>query len=75
MLSQCVFRSFQPDIEDLRYTVRNGYYISFLGRITYKKIKNSIEEAKVVPNDLFLVETDSPYISSELKIQDDYLRK
>ena len=61
----CVFHSFQPDIDDLRYLVRNGYYISFAGRITYKTTKKSIKVAKVVPNDLFLVETDSPYISPE----------
>lgn len=61
----CVFHCFQPDIDDLRYLVRNGYYISFAGRITYKTAKKSIEVAKVVPNDLFLVETDSPYISPE----------
>ncbi len=45
--------------------VSNGYYISFAGRITYKTAKKSIEVAKLVPNDLFLVETDSPYISPE----------
>ena len=61
----CVFHCFQPDIDDLIYLVRNGYYISFAGRITYKTAKKSIEVAKVVPNDLFLVETDSPYISPE----------
>lgn len=61
----CVFHCFQPDIDDLKYLVRNGYYISFAGRITYKTAKKSIEVAKNVPNDLFLVETDSPYTSPE----------
>ena len=59
----CVFHCFQPDIDDLKYLIENGYYISFAGRITYKTAKKSIEVAKIVPNDLFLVETDSPYIS------------
>ena len=59
----CVFHCFQPDIEDLKYLISNGYYISFAGRITYKTAKKSIEVAKLVPNELFLVETDSPYIS------------
>ena len=45
--------------------IRNNYYISFAGRITYKNAKKSIEVANSVPNDLFLVETDSPYISPE----------
>ena len=61
----CVFHCFQPDIDDLNYLISNGYYISFAGRITYKTAKKSIEVAKMVPNDLFLVETDSPYISPE----------
>lgn len=61
----CVFHCFQPDINDLNYLIMNGYYISFAGRITYKTAKKSIEVAKLVPNELFLVETDSPYISPE----------
>lgn len=61
----CVFHCFQPDMDDLNYLIRNNYYISFAGRITYKNAKKSLEVAKSVPNDLFLVETDSPYISPE----------
>lgn len=61
----CVFHCFQPETDVLKYLVRNGYYISFAGRITYKTAKKSIEVAKMIPNDLFLVETDSPYISPE----------
>ena len=61
----CVFHCFQPDMDDLNYLIRNNYYISFAGMITYKNAKKSVEVAKSVPNDLFLVETDSPYISPE----------
>ena len=61
----CVFHCFQPDMDDLNYLIRNNYYSSFAGRITYKNAKKSIEVANSVPNDLFLVETDSPYISPE----------
>lgn len=61
----CVFHCFQPETDVLKYLVRNGYYISFAGRITYKTAKKSIEVARMIPNDLFLVETDSPYISPE----------
>lgn len=59
----CVFHCFQPDLDSLDYLIKNGYYISFAGRITYKNAKKSLEVIKKVPNDLFLVETDSPYIS------------
>lgn len=61
----CVFHCFQPDIKTLQYLIDNGYYISFAGKITYKNAKKSLEIAKIVPNELFIVETDSPYISPE----------
>lgn len=61
----CVFHCFQPDLEDLAYLVSNGYYISFAGRITFKNAKKSIEVLESVPDDLFIVETDSPFIVPE----------
>lgn len=61
----CVFHCFQPDLQFLEYLIQNKMYISFAGRITYKNACKSIEVAKRVPNDLFLVETDSPLISPE----------
>lgn len=61
----CVFHCFQPDFDSLRYLIDNGYYISFAGRVTYKNAVKSHEIARLVPNDLFLVETDSPYITPE----------
>lgn len=59
----CVFHCFQPDKEVLDYLIANQYYISFAGKITYKTAKKSLEIAEMVPDDLFLVETDSPYIA------------
>lgn len=61
----CVFHCFQPDLEALDYLIENGFYISFAGRMTYKTARKSLEVASRVPDDLFLVETDSPYISPE----------
>lgn len=61
----CVFHCFQPDLEVLDYLVRNGMYISFAGRVTYKNARKSLSVAASVPNSLFLVETDSPYIAPE----------
>lgn len=57
----CVFHCFKPDLRDLVYIVSNGFYISFADKITYPTAKKSIEVAKVVPKELFLVETDAPY--------------
>ena len=61
----CVFHCFQPDIEIMKYLVDNGYYISFAGPITYKTAKKSLEIVKQIPNESFLIETDSPYMTPE----------
>ncbi len=61
----CVFHCFQPDIDTMNYLITNGYYISFAGPITYKTAKKSLEIVRMVPNELFLVETDSPYMTPE----------
>lgn len=61
----CVFHCFQPDIETMAYLITKGYYISFAGPITYKTAKKSIEIVSEIPNELFLVETDSPYMTPE----------
>lgn len=63
----CVFHCFQPDLEVLKELIKREYYVSFAGRVTYKTAKKSLEVAVSVPSDLFLVETDSPYISPEPK--------
>lgn len=42
-----------------------GFFISFAGPTTFKNSKNTSEIINMVPNDRFLVETDSPYLSPE----------
>ena len=59
----CVFHCFQPNLDDLAKIMKNGYYISFAGRITYPNADESLKVAKSVDEDKFLVETDSPYIA------------
>ncbi|MBS5854879.1 MAG: TatD family hydrolase [Clostridia bacterium] len=44
-----------------------GFYISFAGPITFKNSRNAEEIIKMVPDDKFLVETDSPYLAPEPK--------
>lgn len=61
----CVFHCFQPDIDTMAYLISNGYHISFAGPITYKTAKKSLEIVREVPKELFLVETDSPYMTPE----------
>lgn len=61
----CVFHCFQPEFDVLDYLIDNNYYASFAGKITYLNAKKSIEVLKNIPNELFLVETDSPHLSPE----------
>ena len=39
------------------------YYISFAGPLTFKNASTALEVTKYVPDDRFLIETDSPYLS------------
>jgi TatD DNase family protein len=49
----------------MAYLIANGYYISLAGPITYKTAKKSLEIVREIPKELFLVETDSPYMTPE----------
>ncbi|OKY25453.1 TatD family hydrolase [Thalassotalea sp. PP2-459] len=40
-----------------------GFYISFSGIVTFKNASALREVAKLVPDDRFLIETDSPYLA------------
>ncbi len=57
----CVFHGFQPNLDDLKYILNNGYYVSFDGRITNKNNKQILEVLNLIPLDRFLVETNRPF--------------
>ena len=40
-----------------------GFYISFSGIVTFPKANEIHECAKIVPNDMYLIETDSPFLA------------
>ena len=40
-----------------------GFYISFSGIVTFSKAHDIHECAKIVPNDKYLIETDSPFLA------------
>jgi TatD DNase family protein len=42
-----------------------GWYVSFAGNVTYPKAETLREAAAVVPDELLLVETDSPYLAPQ----------
>jgi TatD DNase family protein len=60
-----VFHSFAGSLEELKWALENGFYISISGMITFKKAKNIIDIAKTAPIDRILIETDCPYLTPE----------
>ena len=57
-----VFHSFSGSPEMARQLASLGWYISFSGPITYKNAHKVREAAALVPRELLLIETDSPYL-------------
>jgi TatD DNase family protein len=45
--------------------VARGYLCSFAGNVTYPKATELQEAARTVPDELLLVETDSPYLTPQ----------
>ena len=62
---QGVFHSFAGSIDELKWILDNGFYISISGMITFKKAKNIIDIAKAAPMDKILIETDCPYLTPD----------
>lgn len=56
---------FMGDKDVAKKFLNLGLLISFAGNLTYKSNGHMRETAKFVPNDLLLIETDSPYLSPE----------
>ena len=51
--------------ELVKEALKLGFYISFSGTVTFKNSKNAEEIVKMVPEDKFVIETDSPYLAPE----------
>ena len=60
-----VFFFFLLNRELVKEALKLGFYISFAGPVTFKNSKNAQEIIKMVPNERFFIETDSPYLSPE----------
>jgi len=58
-----VFHCFTESLEVARQALDLGFYISFSGILTFKSAAELREVARFVPDDRFLIETDSPYLA------------
>lgn len=60
-----VFHCCMFNRELVKEALKLGFYISFAGPVTFKNSKNASEIIRMVPDDRFFIETDSPYLSPE----------
>jgi TatD DNase family protein len=60
-----VLHCFSGSVEMARELMNNNFYIAIGGPVTFKNAKKVIEVVKYVPNDMLLIETDSPYLTPE----------
>ncbi len=58
-----IIHSCSESAETVRQLCRKGHYVSFSGSVTFKNANSVREAAKAVPDELLLVETDSPYMA------------
>ena len=58
-----VFHCYSGDADMARECIENGYILSFAGTMTFKNAPQLREAVKLVPIELLLVETDSPFLA------------
>ena len=60
-----ILHCFSGDADVAREAVARGYHCSLAGNLTYPKSAGLRDAAAVVPDDLLLVETDSPFLAPQ----------
>ena len=58
-----IFHCYSGDAEMAIECIEKGYYLSFAGTVTFKNAPHLREALKLVPIELLLVETDSPFLA------------
>jgi TatD DNase family protein len=58
-----VFHCFSGDVEMARVAAAHGWYCSFAGTVTFTPAEELRRAVAVLPKELVLVETDSPYLT------------
>ena len=58
-----VFHCYSGDADMARECIRNGYYLSFAGTVTFKNAPHLREALALAPLNRILVETDAPFLT------------
>ena len=58
-----VFHCFSGDVQLAKICAEHSWYTSFSGTVTFKNAPQLREAAQIMPLDLLLVETDSPFLT------------
>ncbi len=61
--TKVVIHSFTYGIKEAEEFLKEGFFISFSGIVTFKNSSLIQESAKIIPEDKILYETDAPYLS------------
>ena len=60
-----ILHCFSATVERAQEAVERGWHVSFAGNVTYSNSGELREAAALVPDELLLVETDSPFLSPQ----------
>ncbi|MCX7991153.1 MAG: YchF/TatD family DNA exonuclease [Proteobacteria bacterium] len=60
-----IIHCFSGDVEDAKFYINLGYFISIPGTVTFKKATNVHQVVKEIPLDYLLTETDAPFLAPE----------
>jgi TatD DNase family protein len=60
-----ILHCFAGDVDDAERAFRHGWYLGIGGTVTYKKNDELRAIVRSAPQNLLLLETDSPYLSPE----------
>lgn len=58
-----IMHCFVEELETARAAIEMGFYISFSGIVTFNSAKELQAVAKEIPDEWFMIETDSPYLA------------
>lgn len=64
-VGQAVFHCFSGDLELAKKIWDKGFYTSFTGSITYSNSDKIYEVIRNVPEELFMIETDCPFLAPQ----------